>query len=551
MNNKQTPLESLTASAKKLSKTDIRTKKTRTGSEQGSWQDDAWDMFDLVGEQRFLATNLAGQLSKAHLYVGRYDEDSGAPARLGEEQEDGSSTMTAEEKRAEELLQSLGGSNSGRAQILQRLAVNLFITGEGWLAGIPPRNSSEITGDDLGGPDRLQLTQRIGEQYPDAEEEREIVAEDLEWRMLSVSEVSINSSTEKVELQLDQGVKAEYDPDDLYLIRVWRPHPRKWWEADSPTRSSLPVLKELVGLTMHVSAQIDSRLAGAGILALPQSVQRALATQAGIDPDTSGDLFSEGLIEAMLTPIGDRASASAIVPLVITVPGEAVEQIKHISFSQPLDEAAKGLRDEAIRRLALGQDAPPELLLGTGNMNHWGGWLVQSETVETHIAPVLALICDAITTQFLWPALMADGMTEEEAQEYVVWYDVDHLIARPNRGSDAQTLHSVGAITDEALRRYSGFEETDAPEELEEGQENDPALDLVLDMVRRAPTLAAAPGIPELVRQIRAAMADDGTAAPLPDDQEDGGTDDAESDSGGIPGTLDDDAEPEPAPSGG
>src|SRR5699024_10799802 len=240
---------------------------------------------------------------------------------------------------------------------------------------------------------------------------------------------------------------AEYDPDDLYLIRVWRPHPRKWWEADSPTRSSLPVLKELVGLTMHVSAQGDSRLAGAGILAPPQSVQRALATQAGLDPETTGDMFTEGLIEAMLTPIGDRASASAIVPLVVTVPDESVDKIKHISYSQPLDGTAQGLRDEAIRRLALGQDAPPELLLGTGNMNHWGGWLVQSETVETHIEPVLALICDAITSQYIWPALMDQGMSEEEAQEFVVWYDVDHLIARPNRGSDAQQLHERGAIS--------------------------------------------------------------------------------------------------------
>src|SRR5699024_12144898 len=102
-------------------------------------------------------------------------------------------------------------------------------------------------------------------------------------------------------------------------------------------------------------------------------------------PETTGDMFTEGLIEAMLTPIGDRASASAIVPLVVTVPDESVDKIKHISFSQPLDGTAQGLRDEAIRRLALGQDAPPELLLGTGNMNHWGGWPVQSETVETQI----------------------------------------------------------------------------------------------------------------------------------------------------------------------
>lgn len=511
---KPQPLTTLLASAQRLGQTDIKTKKKRSGSATGgSWQDDAWDMYDLVGEQRFLATNLAGQLAKAHLFVGKVTPGADAPERL----EDGEGQL------ATRLLDSFGSSDAGRAQILNRLAVNLFIPGEGWIVGIPPQNEEQISGDDLrgntpGAPDGLMLTQRIG-QAADAEPEKttaldRVDVEDLEWRMLSVSEVSINSTTGMVELQLDDGEKAEYDPDDLYLIRVWRPHPRKWWEADSPTRSSLPVLKELVGLTMHVSAQVDSRLAGAGLLVLPQSVQRALAAQAGNDPEADGDQFTDSLIEAMLTPISDRASASAVVPLVVTVPDDAVEQIRHISFAQPLDEKAQTLRDEAIRRLALGQDAPPELLLGTGNMNHWGGWLVQQETVSTHIEPVLALICDALTTQFLWDALIENGVEPEEAQKYVVWYDVDHLIARPNLGSDALALHERGAISDDVLRRAHGYDETDAPQETAKA-DDDPALSLVLDMIRTAPSLAQSPGIPELVRQLRDVLAA-GTGLPAP-----------------------------------
>ena len=532
------PLDSVIASARRISKVDIKTKKVRTGSSSaaGSWQDDAWDMYDLVGEQRFLATNLAGQLAKAHLYVGRYDPESESPERLGELDDEGDRQITPEDARAEELLQALGGTPAGRSQLLNRLAVNLFIPGEGWLVGIPQTDPAQLTD---GSDGQLVITQNlVGEPEPPRPEE-------LDWRMLSVSEVSINSSTEMVELQLDSGEKAEYSPDDLYLIRVWRPHPRRWWEADSPTRSSLPVLKELVGLTMHVSAQVDSRLAGAGLLALPQSVQRALANQAGVDPDSAGDMFTESLIEAMLTPIGDRASAAAVVPLVVTVPDEAVDKIKHVSFSQPLDAAAQDLRNEAIRRLALGQDAPPELLLGTGNMNHWGGWLVQSETVETHIAPVLSLICDALTTQYLWPALVADGMEEEQAEEYVVWFDVDHLIARPNRGADAQALHQRGAISDEALRRYSGFEESDAPEQMREA-EADPALNMALDLVRSSPGLVSSPGLPALVEQIRAVLSGDTSPE---DAQEAAGDASADEQVAPAPGDAPEEDEPSAGPS--
>lgn len=544
---KQAPLSTLTASAKKLSKIDIKTKKSRTGTSTTSWQDDAWDMYDLVGEQRFLATNIAGQLAKARLYVGRYTAEGEEPTRL----EKGEGTA------ARALLEALGGSEAGRSQILKRLAINLLIAGEGWLAGIPPQDEDEITGDDLTAPDTspgrtpagLMLTQRIAGDDDDTTPLDEIEIADLEWRMLSVSEVSINSSTEKVELSLDEGEKGEYDPDDLYLIRVWQPHPRHWWEADSPTRSSLPVLKELVGLTMHVSAQIDSRLAGAGILALPQSVQRALATQAGVDPETAGDQFSDGLIEAMLTPISDRASASAVVPLVVTMPDDAVDKIKHISFSTPLDEASNAMRDEAIRRLALGQDAPPELLLGTSGMNHWGGWLVQQETVSTHIEPILALICDAITTQYLWPALIDGGMEESAAQEHVIWYDVDHLIVRPNLGADALSLHEKGVLSDDALRRTNGFDDNDAPA-TDETTDEDPALSMVLDMVRTSPSLASTPGITALVEEIRGVLAAaasggetpgapsaDETAEEAPENGED-----SERPAGAVPDTAGDEA---------
>src|SRR5690606_9868382 len=283
-------------------------------------------------------------------------------------------------------------------------------------------------------------------------------------------------------------------------IRVWHPHPRRAWEADSPTRSSLPVLRELVGLTMHISAQVDSRLAGAGVFVVPASAAKALKIAAGVDENSNEDPFTDALIEAMMTPINVRSSAAALVPLVATVPDEATDKFQYFSFSSTLDTEARQLREEAIRRLALGQDAPPELLLGTAGMNHWGAWLVREDVVSTHIEPPLALICDALTMQYLRPALQSLGV--HDADEYVVWYDVSHMITRPNRATDAQALHDKGVLSDEALRAANGFDDNDAPQD-----HTDPALEIVLRMVGQAPSLAGDPGIPVLVQQIREAMA--------------------------------------------
>jgi hypothetical protein len=39
-----------------------------------------------------------------------------------------------------------------------------------------------------------------------------------------------------------------------------------------------------------------------------------------------------------------------------------------------------GLRREAVERLAIGLDMPPEVLLGLGDSNHWSAWQVDEQT---------------------------------------------------------------------------------------------------------------------------------------------------------------------------
>lgn len=433
-----TPLNSLVASAQRITSTQV--KERRGFGKPEAWQDDAWDMYDLVGEQRFLATTLAGRLGQANFYVGKINDDPIEPPE----------PLDTDEHIAAHVFSYFGDSPMARAQMIVRMGVNLFVPGDGYFVGIP----------------RWMMPNSEVERPDDTDPALSL--DDLEWRMLSVSEVSQQNGAVVLKLGEAREEQIVCDADDIFLIRVWRPHPRKWWQADSPTRSSLGVLRELVGLTMHISAQVDSRLAGAGILVVPASAKRAIAVAAGIDPDSDEDPFTEALMEAMMTAIQDRSNASALVPLVVTVPDESTGLFQHITFATPLDQEARNLRDEAIRRLALGQDAPPELLLGVGGLNHWGAWLVREDVVTTHIEPPLALICDAITTQFLWPVLIEQGMDEDEAHQYVIWYDVGHMVQRPNRLQDANLLHDKGVLSDETLREAAGFGDQDAPTTLSE-----------------------------------------------------------------------------------
>lgn len=504
------------------------------GAAKGGWQAEAWDLYDLVGEERYLADTLANTIGRAKLYVGRVsDQDEmGAPIPV----EDGSPADVLD----------LLGTESERAQMLQRYGVNDFIAGEGWLVGMPKQL--------LVAPEEPEdAAFRIAPTAAPADEDS-IDVTDLEWRYMSIEEVIIDGESVQIEWAdadaADSDDKIHVTQRQIYLIRVWHSHPRRRKEATSPTKASLPVLRELVGLTMHISAQTDSRLAGAGVLFLMQS---AKANIAGEGEDAEDVDFDTAFMDAMLTPIRDRASAAAVVPLTVPIPDDgtgraAADYVHFQTFSTPFDEETRELRDEAIRRLALGQDAPPEVLLGLGSMNHWGAWLVKEDTITTHVEPPLARFCDAATTQFLWPVLKAQGVADPE--QYVIHYQVSHLIVRPNSTDDAFKAHDSGVINDDALRKATGFTDTDAPEDGEIGED----VAMVLAMVNQAPALAANPGMPELLRQVREllagraaeeppepAAAPEPPAAPEPTDPE--------PPSGGeLPNT---DGDPAPTPAGG
>jgi hypothetical protein len=491
------PGQSLTAAAVRLTSERIRDAKyTRKQGDQG-WQDDAWEVFDLVGEQRFLATTLANRMGQARMFVGRLDPEdpTGEPIPLTEDDEaiDG-----VPAKDIMDVFSAFGDTPAGRSQIITRLGINLFVAGDGYIIGFPPGLIAKARGDE----DWESKETSVDGMSLDA----------LQWRSLSSRELKTQGADGEVTLTIAEGTVSA-PADDLYLIKVWRMHPADAQSSESPVRSSLPVLRELVGYTMHAGAQIDSRLAGAGVLFVPLTAAQAVKAELGKKLDDgeqiSDDPFTDSIIETMSKAIKDRASASALSPLVFTVPDDTIEKFRYMSFSTPLDAAINELRDGAIRRVALGEDAPPEVLLGTGGMNHWGAWLVREDVVNTHVEPPLAIICDAVTEQYLHPVLRDMGVTDENVEGLVVWYDVSGMIMRPNRSQDAKDLHEAGVISDAALRDACGFDEGDAPlaeaaaaEESTEQELRKAAGMRALDLAVADPQLVINPGLPALAKQV-------------------------------------------------
>ena len=383
------------------------------------WQNTGWDFYDTIGEYRYAVDWVGNLLSRATLYVTK----------------DGKRT---EDANVLEVVQALFGGPDGQAEMLRSLGIHYTVAGEAYVIGVDMDDQDD-------------------------------------WFVIASTEIR-RSGDNRFSVQ---GLDLEIAEGDSIVMRLWRAHPRKPWKSNAPTRAVLPILAEIEKLTMHVAAQLDSRLAGAGLLLLPSEMTfpQMPTTQVQTPPSTEEDeaaptptgaqAFVNMLIEVMSKAIGDRSDASALVPVVLQVAGEYLEKVQHLKFWSDLDEKAIELRNEAIRRLALGMDMPPEILTGTAEVNHWGAWQVDESSIKSHSEPLLKAITSALTAGYLWPVLEADGMDRDEARTYAIAADTTQLRMRPNRSRESQELWEKGELKSSTMRLENGFTEDDAPDDAE------------------------------------------------------------------------------------
>lgn len=409
--------KAMVAAARRITKNTDPARVARSGS---GWQDAAWHFYNTVGEYAYAVNWVGNLLSRAKLYATRDTGDG--PVRL------------PPDHPASRLVDALFYDEQGRSTALQQIGVHYTVAGEAVIVGYEDDEGME------------------------------------QWEILSPSRVTNDGGVRKIDGKVIKG--------ESFEIRIWRPHPVEKDAATSPSRAALPILSEIERLTMHVAAQVDSRLSSAGIVFMPNQITFAVRQEDGSTVTGSADAFVDMLQDVMGRAISNREDASALVPIVVTADGEHIANVSHMQFWTELDNHAIELRTEAIRRLALSMDMPPEILTGQGDSNHWSSWSIDESSIKSHTEPLLNRVADDLATGYLRPALIAGGesadgtvdvpISPEDARSYGIGVDTAEMRLRPNRSAEAMELWDRGVLTAAALLEETGFR----PDQMQDDKEH-------------------------------------------------------------------------------
>lgn len=378
-----------------------------TSSEQ--WQAEVWRYYDLVPELRFVANWVGNVMSRAVLRAVTNTT--------------GIDTLLPDTDPAAASLASYFEGEEGQAEMLRLTGIHLTVAGECYHV---------------------------------------YRASDETWHVLATGKVTQTGKGEAARIAVDYG-NGTFVPIDKGLdmvIRVWQPHPTEPLRADSPARANISTLEEIVRATGATRAILMSRLAGAGLLLLPNDME--FDAPEDRDPAAPGE-FMRALTNAITAAIADPNAPSAVVPILVQGPSEAITAARHMTFGQDLSEQIRLMRDNAVKRLGLGMDIPPEVLTGIADTNRWNAWLIDEASVKAHTEPRLALVANAVTTAYLWPSL-------DDNRAARVGADTTAIRLRPNRSREAVELWDRGELSASALRRETGFDDGDNPPDDERKQ---------------------------------------------------------------------------------
>lgn len=454
--------------------------KSRRSSGSSTWQGEAWEYYDAIGEIKYAFNLVASVISRIRIFPAIVEDPSQAPVSVTQSVKVDDRLASA----ADRALDRLNSAFGGQPGMLRDAALNLSVAGECYLVQIP---------------------ERIGSQIPES------------WDIRSVDEIKTDPrggysvvGRREMSNSGNQNGPANRLPSNAFIGRIWRSHPRYSDEADSSLRGLLDLCSELLLLNRTFRATARSRL-NAGALYLPDGLSVAAQGDVDIyDDDTDlnptitsaemEDDFEEQLIDAMTTPIRDEESASAVVPLIIRGPAELGDKIKQFKFERSFDPALAQRADRVLERILQGLDVPKDIVTGLANVKYSNALQIDETLYKTHIEPLMLLIVDALTVVYLRPYLLASGFTKDDVDRIVVWYDPSAVSTRNDRAADADSGYDRYAVSLDTWRRAHGFSDADAP------NANELAIRMMIERGAITPELteamlgALAPGVMDAVR---------------------------------------------------
>lgn len=429
----------LTASAQQISTTNIPANRP-----YAAWQAEAWTGYEKVGEIHYGLNLVASIMSRIRLYAAAIIDADQAPmiANDAAEKDEINSKLAQAATSAMDALtvDDLSG-------MLRAFSLNISVPGECYLINLPEEQNSDPS-----------------KRVPDEELK-------TTWTIRSTDEVRVTTGgTELVPMRGATGDQRIL-PKDTFIARMWRPSGRYSMEPDSSMLAIADPIEELLILQRLVRSATRSRL-NAGMLFMPDGITVADPTitkdedgePAVMDP--GGDFLAQ-LMDAMVTPVSDEGAASAVVPMVVTGPGDLGQQIVHKTFERSSDEWLVNRSERALERILQGLDIPKEVVTGLANVKYANAIVIDENLYRANIEPLCLMLADSLTAAYLRPVLRAEGFDEADLNRVTVWYDPSEIVTRPNASEEATQGYDRFLLSPGTWRREHGFSDSDAPSESE------------------------------------------------------------------------------------
>jgi hypothetical protein len=316
-----------------------------------------------------------------------------------------------------DLLDRIQDPGGGRSQIQGSYGRLMFITGEGVLFG------------------------------------RELDTAKERWAFVSTSEVQ--EADGKILWTPRTGVTPkEYTASQAVAYRMWFPDPEHSGDAESSMMSVLEIAEELRILTKAVRSTAVSRMLN-GILKVPSEISFG-SDEAGVDDDPEENKFLADLIDHITGAIENAGTAEAASPFLAEGAAEFLAMLEWMETHNPeKDYLEQGLRTEAVNRLAVGLDMPPEILKGLADANHWAARQIMHDAWKSHGASIAEQFCDDLAEAYLRPALREAKFAD--VNKVVIAYDDADVVVSPDRSDDADRAWDRGSIGWEGHRELKGI----------------------------------------------------------------------------------------------
>lgn len=409
-------VEKVKASAQVV-KIDDREAVRKTLATRPEWMKAAFDYTDSVGELGDIARGNGNIMSQLVLYAADTPTDR---------EKSPEPTTNAQ---AIDSLERLHSRSGGLPEIQREIGELATITGDMRLIGLRPRK------------DKAE-----------------------KWWIASPFEIEVRENKLKVaDPDSDSWIELNTQGDDKdFIVRLWRPHPRRGAEAWSPVRGVIGQCETMLVMERALRAIGRNRGTLAGIL--------LVATELGNEADPEDPESQDGILlqifEALNAALKDEGSGAAISPIVLRVAAELIREqsaMKHIELPRTFDEMIIKVIELCEKRIAQGMNIPPEEMFGLGTTKFWGAGQVERSAFMKYHEPDAVWACNALTKGYLWPDLIANGMSEEQAQAFRIWFSADKIVVNGQRREDALNLYKVGELSGITLRKV--FEFTDPEDE--------------------------------------------------------------------------------------